>query len=118
MTNPDSIPNQATRPTSFQVTVSVDNNHCHFYAICVQEAPEVFDLSIDGRLRYKAKPDAHLYEKVWNAARLCPMQAIHIDPAETVTIPTVAKQPRPAPGATMATPNQLVQNRTNTGDAP
>ncbi len=73
----------------FQVTVSVDNNHCHFYAICVQEAPEVFDLSIDGRIRYTAKPSAHLYEKVWNAARLCPMQAIHIDPSESVTIPIV-----------------------------
>lgn len=71
---------------TFRVTVSVDNNHCHLYAICAQEAPEVFDLSVDGRLRYKAKPAPHLYDKVWNAARLCPMQAIQIEPAETITI--------------------------------
>lgn len=88
MTEP-AAPDAGTGSASFQVTVSVDNNHCHFYAICVQEAPEVFDLSIDGRLRYKAKPAAHLHEKVWNAARLCPMQAIHIDPAETVAVPVV-----------------------------
>ena len=71
---------------ALRVNVSVDNNHCHFYAICVQEAPEVFDLSVDGRLRYKANPAPHLYEKVWNAARLCPMQAIHLTPGETVNV--------------------------------
>lgn len=80
----------------FQVTVDVDNNHCHFYAICVQEAPEVFDLSIDGRIRYTAKPSADLYEKVWNAARLCPMQAIHIEPSQIVTIPFDETNGRPS----------------------
>ena len=84
---------------SLRLTVSVDNNHCHLYAICAQEAPEVFDLSIDGRLRYKANPPAHLHDKVWNAARLCPMQAIHLKPATTVG--TEAARPkirrRPAP---------------------
>lgn len=93
MTNPE--PRREPN-AGFQVTVSVDNNHCHFYAICVQEAPEVFDLSIDGRLRYKAKPETHLYEKVWNAARLCPMQAIHIDPSQTVNIPFVDAKGRPS----------------------
>ena len=93
MTNPATNPEPSPQPTAgFQVTVSVDNSHCHFYAICVQEAPEVFDLSVDGRLRYKAKPEAHLYEKVWNAARLCPMQAIHIEPSQTVNIPFVDAQ--------------------------
>lgn len=117
MTNLSTNPGPATTgPTSFQVTVSVDNNHCHFYAICVQEAPEVFDLSVDGRLRYKSKPEAHLYEKVWNAARLCPMQAIHIEPAETITIPIVTIRPAKPVAATPNTPGPLFQNRTNIGD--
>ena len=73
--------------SELRVTVSVDNNHCHLYAICAQEAPEVFDLSIDGRLRYKSKPPAHLRDKVWNAARLCPMQAIHIHDTTTPNNP-------------------------------
>lgn len=120
MTNPTpnaTTPNPVTGPASFQVTVSVDNNHCHFYAICVQEAPEVFDLSIDGRLRYRAKPDAHLYEKVWNAARLCPMQAIHIQPAETAMIPIVTKRPAAKPVATPNTSGEPFQNRANIDDA-
>ena len=78
-----------------QITVSVDANHCHFYAICAQEAPEVFDLSIDGRLRYKSKPAPHLNDKVWNAARLCPAQAIHIQPADVMTIAAIAESSPP-----------------------
>ncbi|MEV5880392.1 ferredoxin [Streptomyces sp. NPDC052101] len=58
------------------VRVSVDNNHCELYAICQQEAPEVFDLSADGRLRYDATPDAAQSLAVRQAARCCPMQAI------------------------------------------
>ncbi len=33
------------------VTVSVNKNRCQLYGICVQEAPTVFDLGADGRLR-------------------------------------------------------------------
>ncbi|MER6331420.1 ferredoxin [Streptomyces sp. NPDC001034] len=58
------------------VRVSVDNNHCELYAICQQEAPEVFDLAADGRLRYDATPDAAHTPAVRQAARCCPMQAI------------------------------------------
>ncbi len=103
-------PQPVKGPASFQVTVSVDNNHCHLYAICVQEAPEVFDLSIDGRLRYTAKPAAHLYEKVWNAARLCPMQAIHIEPGETVSVPVVLNSGTARPNSTG---KQFRSRRTN-----
>lgn len=62
-----------------RVSVSVDGNHCHFYAICVAEAPEVFELRSDGRLRYKARPDAAATEAVLAAARSCPMQAIAVE---------------------------------------
>ncbi|MFB7445813.1 ferredoxin [Streptomyces mirabilis] len=58
------------------VRVSVDNNHCELYGICHQEAPEVFDLGPDGRLRYDAAPDASHTPAVRQAARCCPMQAI------------------------------------------
>jgi ferredoxin len=62
-----------------QVRVSVDNTHCHLYAICQQEAPAVFDLGVDGRLRYTARPDAAESARVEQAARCCPMQAITVE---------------------------------------
>ena len=68
----------ATVETSVSVSVSVDGNHCHFYAICAAEAPEVFRLPSDGRLRYTSKPDASQTAAELEAARLCPMQAIHV----------------------------------------
>jgi len=58
------------------VLVSVDNNHCHRYAVCQQEAPEVFDLGADRRLRYPARPAAQHTAAIWQAARCCSMQAI------------------------------------------
>ena len=58
------------------VRVSVDSNHCELYAICQQEAPRVFELGADGRLRYDAAPDAAQAPLVRQAARCCPMQAI------------------------------------------
>jgi ferredoxin len=69
----------AAAKTRVRIRVNVNRNHCHLYAICEQEAPEVFHLSPDGRLEYKNKPhDRHL-EAVRQAARLCPMQAIEIE---------------------------------------
>ncbi len=65
--------------TRVRIRVSVDRNHCHLYGICEQEAPEVFQLTADGRLEYKGKPDARQMEQVRQAARLCPMQAITIE---------------------------------------
>ena len=41
--------------TTLEVSVSVDGNHCHFYAICAAEAPAVFRLPTDGRLRYTVR---------------------------------------------------------------
>lgn len=58
------------------VRVSVDNNHCHLYAICQQEAPAVFDLGVDGRLRYDTSPGGEHTAAVRQAARCCPTQAI------------------------------------------
>ncbi|GDY31661.1 ferredoxin [Gandjariella thermophila] len=59
-----------------RVHVDVNNNHCKLFAICQQEAPDVFELGPDGRLRYRAHPRAEHTERVVQAARCCPMQAI------------------------------------------
>lgn len=67
---------RAGRPP--RTTVSVDNNRCHLYAICQMEAPEVFDVGTDGRLRYVGSPPADRRAEVRQAARLCPMQAIAV----------------------------------------
>ncbi|MBL7623622.1 ferredoxin [Frankia sp. AgB1.8] len=64
------------RRRSEPAVVSVDNNRCHLYAICQQEAPASFLVSRDGRLYYDAAPPEHLMASVRQAARLCPMQAI------------------------------------------
>jgi ferredoxin len=63
---------------SITIDVSVDNNHCHLFAICQQEAPEVFQLVDDRRLVFDSRPAWYLVDQVRNAARLCPMQAIEI----------------------------------------
>lgn len=58
------------------VRVSVNNRHCELFGICQMEAPDVFELGVDGRLRYSPKPDANQTTAVEQAARCCPMQAI------------------------------------------
>ncbi|TFC03354.1 ferredoxin [Cryobacterium sp. MDB2-33-2] len=68
-------PSTARQDTA-PLDVSVDNRQCHLYGICEQEAPEVFALGVDGRLRYSAHPAALEATATRQAARLCPMQAI------------------------------------------
>lgn len=58
------------------MTVSVDKSHCQLYGICQSEAPTVFDLGADGRLRYQSRPAAADTDQVRQAARCCPTQAI------------------------------------------
>ncbi len=62
-----------------RISVSVDNNHCHRYAVCQQEAPHVFQLTADGRLAYDPAPDPVHADAVRQAARVCPMQAISVE---------------------------------------
>jgi ferredoxin len=56
----------------------VDNGRCEFYGICQMEAPQVFRLGNDGRLRYRTRFPEQLMEEVKAAARHCPMQAIEL----------------------------------------
>ena len=71
---------QRGEPTSERapVSVSVDNNHCKLFALCQQEAPDVFELGVDGRLRYSPHPEPAHTGQVLQAARCCPKQAITI----------------------------------------
>ncbi|WP_327064880.1 FAD-dependent oxidoreductase [Kitasatospora sp. NBC_01302] len=68
-------------PESRPVKVSVDNNRCHIYGICQQEAPEVFRISEGGSLHYTGAVPARLAARARQAVRCCPMQAIAISDA-------------------------------------
>ncbi|MFB9907210.1 4Fe-4S domain-containing protein [Allokutzneria oryzae] len=73
----------ATAPTSSgRVRVSVDNQRCRRYGICHAEAPELFELVADGRLRYNRNPGPEQADKAQAAARACPMQAIELRGAQ------------------------------------
>lgn len=62
-----------------RVRLKVDNDRCERYAICQMEAPELFELSHDGRLLYTKRPVDDQVEQAVSAARCCPMQAITVN---------------------------------------
>ncbi|GII60882.1 hypothetical protein Skr01_09670 [Sphaerisporangium krabiense] len=59
--------------------VRVDMTLCQIHAQCVFAAPEVFALNDDDELMYDAAPDDALAPSIEEAARACPVQAIHLD---------------------------------------
>ncbi|QFZ24357.1 ferredoxin [Saccharothrix syringae] len=58
--------------------ISVDNERCHRYGICQAEAPGLFQLIDDERLRYERRPPPEQFAKARAAARACPMRAIEL----------------------------------------
>jgi ferredoxin len=58
--------------------VDVDGDRCHSYGVCQSEAPQVFQLGLDGQLEYEKRPEAEHTPHVRAAARACPMRAIHL----------------------------------------
>ncbi|GAA1313018.1 ferredoxin [Saccharothrix xinjiangensis] len=58
--------------------ISVDNERCHRYGICQAEAPGLFQLVDDERLRYERRPPPEQFAKARAAARACPMRAIEL----------------------------------------
>lgn len=64
------------------VRVAVDHERCRHYALCQAQAPRVFRVLDDGRLRYARNPDADQAPQVRAAARVCPMRAIRVDTVE------------------------------------
>ncbi|MFI1165084.1 FAD-dependent oxidoreductase [Streptomyces sp. NPDC020801] len=74
-----SLARPALVPEDEPVRISVDNNRCHIYGICQQEAPEVFRISEGGSLHYTRGVPAEFAARARQAARCCPMQAIAIE---------------------------------------
>lgn len=69
----------ANAPASkHQVVVSVDNVRCNQYGYCQAEAPEVFEIAEDGRLRYEPRPHQREAANARAAERVCPMRAIDL----------------------------------------
>lgn len=65
----------AARP--FEVEVDLDL--CQSHAVCMGEAPEIFDAEGLRKVRLlQAKPPAKLYAKAMEAARYCPQRAIKV----------------------------------------
>ena len=59
--------------------LSVDNDRCRRYGICVAEAPTLFRMTTDGGLKYlRSVPDREV-EQAKAAVRSCPMLAIMLD---------------------------------------
>jgi len=60
--------------------VVVDLNVCDLHGLCVETAPEVFEMGDDGALRVlNATPPEDLRGKVDKAVRECPTGAISIE---------------------------------------
>jgi ferredoxin len=60
--------------------VVVDWDLCESNALCMAEAPEVFDMQDDDTLNVlDEEPDESLRTKVEAAAHVCPRQAIRIE---------------------------------------
>jgi ferredoxin len=59
--------------------LSVNNDRCRRYGLCVAEAPQLFQLTAGGGLRYRrAVPVAEL-DSARAAVRTCPMLAILLE---------------------------------------
>ncbi|GAA3856902.1 ferredoxin [Saccharothrix violaceirubra] len=71
-------PGFAPGPGGTGLDVSVDNERCHRYGVCQAEAPVLFQLVDDERLRYERRPPPELFAKARAAARACPMRAIEL----------------------------------------
>jgi ferredoxin len=60
--------------------VVVDFDKCQSNALCMAEAPEVFEVRDDGYLYVlQEEPGEELRAKVETAARVCPTQAITVE---------------------------------------
>jgi ferredoxin len=60
--------------------VVVDLNACDLHGLCVEAAPEVFEIGDDGALHVlNEMPEAALRAKVDQAVRECPTGAISIE---------------------------------------
>ena len=64
----------------FKMKIVVDLNQCDLHGLCVEAAPEVFEIGDDGVLHVlNEAPDQSLRAKVDKAVRECPTAAIAIE---------------------------------------
>ena len=60
--------------------VVVDQSICNLHGLCVETAPEVFEIGDDGQLRVRdERPPENVRAKVDKAVRECPTSAISIE---------------------------------------
>lgn len=72
-------PKKTKNKSRSRTSLSVDNDRCRRYGLCVGEAPTLFRMTTDGGLRYlRAVPDQEV-EHAKAAVRSCPMLAIALD---------------------------------------
>jgi ferredoxin len=57
--------------------IEIDFDLCQGHAMCVEEAPEVFEVDADGNLNVlQPEPPPELHDAVRDAAQYCPCRAI------------------------------------------
>ena len=56
--------------------LNVNNDRCRRYGTCQAEAPDLFQLTITGELRYRRAVPAEHVDQARSAVRCCPMLAI------------------------------------------
>lgn len=59
--------------------VTIDTMLCEANALCVEEAPEVFELDDDDELHLLRQPDESMREAVESAVMLCPRNALTLE---------------------------------------
>lgn len=56
----------------------IDRDMCEAHALCIEIAPEIFDLPDDNIATCDENPPEALWPKAYSAATACPRQAIDI----------------------------------------
>ena len=70
----------AARDSVGSMKVTVDLTICDLHGLCVETAPEVFEIADDGALKVlNATPPDTLRDRVEKAARECPTGAITVE---------------------------------------
>jgi ferredoxin len=59
--------------------IVVDYNRCTGNAVCVAEAPDLFDISDDGEVILNEQPDQSHLEAARRAAYMCPNLALTVE---------------------------------------
>lgn len=68
-----------TRRQKARHQLSVNNDRCRVYGMCVAEAPELFRLTANGGLRYQRAVDTEQLPEAKAAIRHCPTLAIVLE---------------------------------------